>query len=686
MPANLWSNTNAPDSHKLQELAYRSNLLGQDRSVCNLYTGSTSAKTVESDHMGRAIDVLWVKGSGSDLADITEHGFAGLKLEEMLPLFERTNMTDEEMVDYLNRTTLEPGRPRQSIEALLHAFVPARHVDHTHPDAIISLACSPNGEQIMREIYGDRAVLVPYLRPGFALARQIGVAVHADPRLECVIMGNHGLVTWGETSRECYENTLRIIGEAEAYITPGVGAEPFGRRVVELLGTDKRRSLAAQVLPVIRSAIHVDQHGILAFDDASDVLEFVCAAESRTLAQAGAACPDQLAHTKHVPLWIDWQPGEGVDALIERIKSGVADFAAAYQAYFEAYRVGEDCMFPPTPRVILIPGLGMITTGADVPGSDVARRLYHGAIAVMRGARALGGFVSLTPAEAYAVEYWPLELYTRSLHPTPKSLHGRVALVTGAASGIGRAIARRFAAEGACVVIADVDAEGAEVVANELVETYGAKRGLAVHCDVTNEAAVIAAFRTMVLEYGGADIVVNNAGIASSAPIEETSLALWQRNHAILATGYFLVAREAFRLWRTQGIGGNLIIVSSKNAVAAPRNAAAYGSAKAAEVHLARCLAEEGGTAGIRVNTILPDAVLAGTRIYSSAWRNERAATYGIAPDQLEAFYRARTTLKVNVLPEDVAEAALFFASDRSSKTTGAILTVDGGVATAYVR
>ncbi|HEV7216467.1 MAG TPA: bifunctional aldolase/short-chain dehydrogenase [Chloroflexota bacterium] len=686
MAANLWNDADAAGRCGLAALVYRSNLLGRDRTLVNVYGGNTSVKVQEQDHVGRAVDVLWVKGSGSDLATITAAGFAGLKLDEVLPLFAREAMSDEEMVAYLDRTMFEPGRPRQSIETLLHAFVPAPHVDHTHPDAIISLACAPDGERIMREIYGQRAAWVPYIRPGFTLAQQIGAAVRGYPALECVVMGKHGLVTWGATAQECYVNTLRIIGEAEAYITTRIGADRSDQLLVEPLPAEDRANLWARLLPVIRGGVSAERRAILRFDDASDVLHFVGSREGKALSQAGAACPDHLVHTKRLPLWLDWQPAEGEDRLLDRVRSSIAAYAADYKSYFEAHREPSDRPFPAAPRVILVPGLGMVTTGPDAQAADVTGQLYHRAIAVMRGARALGGFTTLSPAESFAVEYWPLELYKLSLKPAPKALHGRVALITGAASGIGRAIARRLAADGAHVVIADLNLAGAEQVADELLQHYGLGRGLAVACDVTSEEAVATAFTRTVLAHGGVDIVVNNAGIATSAPIEETSLALWERNQSVLATGYFLVAREAFRLCRAQGLGGSVIFIASKNAVAAGRNASAYSAAKAAELHLARCLAEEGGSAGIRVNSVLPDAVLSGSSIWDGQWRAERAATYGIAPEQLEEHYRARTTLRVNIFPEDIAEAVYFFATDNASKTTGGVLTVDGGVPTAYVR
>lgn len=688
---NRWNDAEAPQGDGLASLTYRSNLLGADRTLVNIYGGNTSTKSVEKDHLGRDVTVLWVKGSGSDIASITEKGFAGLKLDEVLPLFDRPSMTDEEMTAYLDRTTFEPGRPRQSIETLLHAFVPAKHVDHTHPDAIIAIACTPDGQEIMREIYGDRAAWVDYIRPGFTLSQQIGAAVRENPNLEAVVMGKHGLVTWGDTSKESYETTLRIIGEAQAYLDAHRQEQPFGGARVQSVSDEEAQTLLAAVLPILRGAMKAsaDQNSrpvILNVDRSPEVLEFVNSNAAAQLSQVGAACPDHLVHTKRVPLFLDWTPEQGKDALIQAAKEGVERFKAEYAAYFEENRAEGDVMFTPSPRVVLIPGLGMVNSGPDAQGADVSRQLYLRAIQVMKSASALGGFVSLTAAESYAVEYWPLELYKLSLKPAPKVYEGHVALVTGAASGIGRAIARRLAQDGAHIVIADLNADGGAEVAGELVKTRGYRRATSVSMNVTDEAQVQGAYTHAVLNYGGVDMVVNNAGIASSAPIEETSLDMWNKNQSILSTGYFLVAREAFKVLRAQGTGGNLVFIGSKNSVAAGKNAAAYSAAKAAELHLARCLAEEGGAAGIRVNSVLPDGILAGSSIWDGRWRAERAATYGIEPDKLEEFYRNRTTLKVNVFPEDIAEAVAYLGSPAAGKTTGGVLTVDGGVPIAYVR
>lgn len=682
-PTNLWNDAEAPAGDGLASLTYRSRLLGADRTLVNIYGGNTSVKSDEIDHVGRTVPVLWVKGSGSDIASITEKGFAGLKLDEVLPLFDRASMTDEEMIAYLDRTAFETGRPRQSIETLLHAFVPGKHVDHTHPDAIIAIACTPNGPEVMREIYGDRAAWVDYIRPGFTLSQQIGAAVRENPEIECVVMGKHGLVTWGPDSKTCYETTLRIIGEAQAYLDAHASNAPFGGPAVETVSEEERRKLLLALLPVLRGAMAGDRKVVLEVDTSDAVMEFVNSRDAKELSQVGAACPDHLVHTKRVPLFIDWTPSEGVEALLEKAKTSVAAFKAEYAAYFEANKTEGDKMFAPSPRIVLIPGVGMITAGPDAQGADVSKQLYHRAIVVMKGSTSLSGFCSLSAPESYAIEYWPLELYKLSLKPAPKVLEGHVALITGAASGIGRATALRLARDGAHVVIADLNYDGGTAVAGEIA---GHRRAIAVKMDVTSEEAVQAAYEAAILAFGGVDIVVNNAGIASSAPIEETTLADWNRNQSILSTGYFLVAREAFRLMRKQGTGGGLVFICSKNSVAAGKNAAAYSTAKAAELHLARCLAEEGGDAGIRVNSVLPDGVLSGSSIWDGRWRAERAATYGLQPDQLEEHYRKRTTLKVNVVPDDIAEAVAFFVGPNSSKTTGGVLTVDGGVPIAYVR
>jgi len=689
MPKNLWDAEKAARlAPGLDELVYRSNLLGADRSVANWGGGNTSMKTVIKDFRGRDTNVMYVKGSGSDLATMQAKHFTGLRLDDILPLMERDAMTDEEMVAYLAHTMIDARHPRASIETLLHAFLPFKHVDHTHPDAIIAICCADNGRQIAEEIYGDRFVWVPYVRPGFTLSKMIAQGVRANPKAELVLMEKHGLVTWGETSEEAYHNTLRIIGEAERYIEERVNEKTlFGGQKYEALPPEERRKVLARLLPVVRGAVSKGRRMILTWDDSDDVLRYVNSRDAKELSQVGAACPDHLVHTKRTPCFIDWDPAGGaVDGPAAKVNESIAAYQEEYAAYFERNKNEGDKMMEPSPRVILIPGIGMINTGKSWAMAQVSGQLYHRAIAVMRGATTLGKFVSLNENESYNVEYWPLELYKLTLAPPEAEFSRKVAYITGGAGGIGSETARRLAEEGSHLVLADLNEEGARKVADEINAKYGEHRAIAVKVDVTSEEMVRASYEEAVLNYGGVDIVVNNAGLATSSPFDETSLKEWNLNISVLGTGYFLVAREAFKLMKAQGLGGSMVFIGSKNSIYAGKNATAYSAAKALEVHLARCIAAEGGEYGIRVNSILPDAVLQGSQIWNSSWRNERAAAYGIEPDQLEEYYRKRTVLQVNVLPRDIAEGVAFFASSKAEKTTGCMLTVDGGVAAAFTR
>lgn len=689
MVQSLWNPSEASkQENALDQLVYRSNIIGADRRVCNWGGGNTSAKTVVKDFRGRDVEVMYVKGSGSDLASMKAGNFTGLRMDDIRPLFEKDEMPDEEMVAYLVNCMIDVKHPRASIETLLHAFLPFKHVDHTHPDSIISLCCADNGKELAKEIFGERFVWVPYIRPGFKLSMMIAEGVLANPNAELVLMEKHGLVTWGETSEEAYAQTIKIISEAEAFIEARVNAATlFGGVKHAALPADVRRSIAAQVMPTIRGAVSDAKKMILSFDDADDVLTFVGGESSPKLSQVGAACPDHLVHTKVVPLFIDWTPNaDDVEGLKAILKESVAAYKEQYKAYFERNKNEGDVMFEPAPRVILIPGVGMINTGKSWAMSQVSGALYHRAIAVMRGATALGEFVSLSENESYNVEYWPLELYKLTLAPAEAEFSRKVSFITGGAGGIGSETARRLVSEGAHVVLADLNLEGAEKIAAEINARYGDNRAIAVKMDVTNEEAVQAAYAATALAYGGVDIIVNNAGLATSSPFEETSLKEWNLNMNVLGTGYFLVAREAFKMMKEQAVGGSMVFIGSKNSVYAGKNATAYSAAKALEAHLARCIAAEGGEHGIRVNTILPDAILQGSAIWNGSWRTERAAAYGIEPDQLEEYYRKRTTLLVNIYPRDIAEGVAFFASSKAEKTTGCMLTIDGGVPAAFTR
>ncbi len=686
MTKNLWSNKEAPKTDGLANLRYRSNLFGADSSVCNIYGGNTSAKLIEKNHMGKDVEVLWVKGSGSDLSTITEEGFAGLRMADIMPLLNRKDMTDEAMVAYLSHTIHAVGRPRQSIETLLHAFSPFKHVDHTHPDSVISIASSPNGKKLSKELWGERAIWLDYIRPGFMLSKWIGDAIRANDKAELVVMGKHGMVSWGETSKESYYNTISIIQEADQFIKDKAKAKKIFVSSAIKLSSKKREDILNQILPILRGLISTKKPAILQIDNSKRVLEFVNSKVAKKLSQVGAACPDHLVHTKMQPLFIDWQPEQGIDKLRNKLAPAVANFVKRYQSYFDNNKSKSDKLLNPYPRVILIPSIGMITTGSNAQAADVSAQLYHRAINAMEGSEVIGKFRSLSAAESFAIEYWPLELYKASLKPKAKEMAGKVAVITGAASGIGRATALRLAQDHAHVAIFDINLKAAQKLAKEINDTHGYKRAMAVKSDVRIEKEVIKAFKEVVLEYGGVDTVVSNAGISISAPVEETTVENWDKMNDIMGRGYFLVSREAFRIWKKQNIGGSLIFVASKNSVVAGKNAAAYSAVKASELHLARCLAEEGGAFGIRVNSVMPDAVLQGSNIWNSGWRENRAKAYGIKPAELDDFYKNRTTLKVAVYPENIAEAISFLAGPRASRTTGGVITVDGGVAPAYMR
>jgi rhamnulose-1-phosphate aldolase/alcohol dehydrogenase len=691
-PDDRWDDDAARADDALDGLVYRSNLLGADRALANQGGGNTSAKQTVPDHLGRGIRLLWVKGSGTDLATIGVAGFAGLRLEELLPLRERDEMDDAAMVEYLLRTATRPDQPRPSIETLLHAFIPAAHVDHTHPDAVIALTSTPDGRRLAAETFGEEAVWLDYERPGFAMSRRIAGRLEAAPHARAVLLERHGLVTWGATSEESYRATIEFVTRAaDAIAAAGSGRFGLGGQAVTELRDITAEVVLADSLPALRGALLQDADGVvLEVDRSPEAVAFASSARAPEVSQVGAPCPDHLIHTKHKPLVVDFDP-ESVDAhaLRAAFRDGVDRYSLWYRGYYARHLDEETRRFPidpAGPRVTVVPGVGIVTSGSDAAQARLSRDLYHRAIAVQDTAEALGGFHSLSEAEAFAIEYWPLERFKLAQAPPRGELAGRVAVITGGGSGIGRAAARKLASLGAHVVVGDLHADRAQEVADEIETALGARRALAVEVDVTREDAVQEMARRTVIAYGGLDILVASAGLATSAPVTETTLEDWERNFAVLARGYFLAAREAFRILQAQGAGGSIVFVASKNALVAGANASAYSSAKAASLHLARCLAEEGGPDRIRVNTVNPDAVIQGSSIWSSEWMAERASTYGVSEEGLEEFYRGRTKLGVSVYPEDVAEAIAFLAGPRSAKSTGNILNVDGGVSAAYPR
>jgi rhamnulose-1-phosphate aldolase/alcohol dehydrogenase len=610
-------------------------------------------------------------------------------------------MGDQEMVDYLARCLQEPGSPRPSIETLLHGFLDADAVIHTHADAIVGLTNTERGREVVEDLFGKETVWVPYRRPGFRLSKEVWGAIRARPEARAIVLEKHGLSTWAPTLKDAYLATIDLVTRAEERLRDAARARrAFGPPAVAAPDAETRKRVALEVAPVLRGMLGRDRRVVLRFDDGEDIRELASAPEAARLTQIGPATPDHTIYSKRLACFVPLGDPASPAAVVEALRAAVPRFVRDYTAYFETHRHGElmkpgaaaaapavtPALTDPYPRVVLLPGLGMFTSGKDARTAGIVADIYHHTAWVIRAASALAPYASLTAQDAFNVEFWPLELYKLQMAPPEKELARRVALVTGSASGIGRAVARRLAKEGAHVVVTDLDGEGARRVADEIAADAGPARPLGVRLDVTSEASVDAAVAAAVSAYGGLDIVVSNAGIAHAAAIDRMALADWERSFAVNATGHFLVTRAALRVLKAQGLGGSLVFVATKNVMSPGKDFAAYSASKAAEAQLAKVAALEGGPHGIRVNLVNPDAVFRDSGLWSAEIREERARAQGIAVEEIEDFYRKRNLLGVSVLPEDVAEAVLFLASDRAAKTTGCTLTVDGGVRDAFPR
>jgi rhamnulose-1-phosphate aldolase/alcohol dehydrogenase len=679
---NLWDKTKADALGEADRLVYRSNLLGSDKRVTNFGGGNTSSKIWEKDPLtGENVEVLWVKGSGGDNATIKRDGFATLYMEKLRALKKlyRGLAHEDEMVDYLPHCTFNLNPRAASIDTPLHAFVPKPYVDHMHPDACIAIAAAKDSMALTQKVFGGAIGWLPWKKPGFELGLWLEKFCIENPKARGVILESHGLFTWGDTPVECYETTLWAINTAAEWLAAQQkGKISFGGEVVKSLGADDRRAKAAQLMPIIRGLISGGAPMVGHFDDQAAVLEFVNSNELKPLAALGTSCPDHFLRTKICPLVVEDE---------SKLAEEVAAYRKNYEAYYNACkRPNSPAMRDANPVVFLIPQVGMITFAKDKATARISGEFYVNAINVMRGASSVSIYQGLPQQEAFDIEYWLLEEAKLQRMPKPKSLAGRVALVTGGAGGIGKATAARMLREGACVVLADFDKTALEAAQGELVSAFGKDFVGSTLIDVTKEEQVISGFASAALQFGGVDILVSNAGIASSAPVTETTLALWNKNMDILSTGYFLVSREAFKLFEQQKMGGNIVFVASKNGLAASPNAAAYCTAKGAEIHLARCLALEGAEKQIRVNVVNPDAVLRGSKIWAGEWLEQRASTYKTDKEGLEEMYRQRSMLKRSVFPEDIAEAIYFFASEASAKSTGNIINVDAGNAQAFTR
>lgn len=680
----------APASHpEVAALLERAHRIGSDPRNTNYAGGNTSVKATGADPVtGGETELLWVKGSGGDLGTLKEEGLAVLRLDRVRALKEVYPGVgrEDEMVAAFDYCLHGKGGAAPSIDTAMHALVEAAHVDHLHPDSGIALACAADGEKLTARCFGDKVAWVGWRRPGFQLGLDIAAVKEANPQAVGVVLGGHGITAWGATSDACERNALWMIRTAETFLREHGKDEPFGAVLPDRtpLPAEERRARAAALAPVIRGLASTDRPQVGHFTDAGPVLDFLSRAAHPRLAALGTSCPDHFLRTKVSPLVLDLPADAPVAEAVERLTELHGEYREAYRAYYDRHAVpGSPAMRGADPAIVLVPGVGMFSFGQDKQTARVAGEFYLNAINVMRGAEAVSSYTPIEESEKFRIEYWELEEAKLRRMPEAKPLATRVALVTGAGSGIGRAIAHRLAAEGACVVVADQNAGSAAAVAQDL---GGPDRAVAVTVDVTGEEQIVEAFRTAVLAFGGVDLVVNNAGISLSKPLLETTAHDWDLQHDIMARGSFLVAREAARVMRAQGIGGDIVYIVSKNAVFAGPSNIAYSAAKADQAHQVRLLAAELGADGIRVNGVNPDGVVRGSGIFAGGWGAQRAATYGIEEEKLGEFYAQRTLLKREVLPEHVANAVFALTGGDLTHTTGLHIPVDAGVAAAFLR
>lgn len=681
---NRWDDSRAGGMSQPQLLLYRSNLLGADKRITNFGGGNTSAKVDATDPLtGETVRVLWVKGSGGDLGSMQLGGFSTLymkKLDALKSLYRGLDHEDE-MVGYLPHCNFNLNPRAASIDTPLHAYLPYTHIDHLHPDAVIAIAAADRSQELTHDCYGDEIGWLPWQRPGYDLGLKLEAIARENPAMKGVVLGGHGLFTWAEDARDCYELSLRIIQQAQDWLDSQTTGPSFGGPRTQPLAPSAGDTAITRLMPRIRGRIGQNERKIGHISTAPEVMEFVNSTRLDELAALGTSCPDHFLRTKIRPLVL---PADSDDSALDAL---LADYAKDYAGYYERCKHPDSpAIRDPNPVIYLVPGVGMLSFAKDKATARIASEFYTNAINVMRGASGIDRYVGLSEQEAFNIEYWLLEEAKLQRMPKPKSLAGRVALITGGAGGIGQATAHRLAGEGACVMLTDRDAEPLHQAEAALKESVGSDMVRSFVADVTNEAAMRALLATTLREFGGIDILVANAGLASASAFEDTSLEDWERNLGVLAKGAFLIGREAFSAMKTQGLGGSIITIGSKNALAASAGASAYCAGKAAAVHLTRCMALEGAPHGIRANVVNPDAVLKGSRIWQGDWRKAREDSYQAEGDALDEVYRNRSLLKRSVFPEDIAEAVFFLASDAASKSTGNVINVDAGNANAFTR
>ena len=693
----LWDEKKASEmaGDEVALLVYRSNLLGADLRLTNYGGGNTSCKAMTKDPLtGNEVEVMWVKGSGGDLGTMKRNGLAALYVDRMRSLSNvyRGLNHEDEMVALFNHCIYDLDSKAPSIDTALHGFLPFKHIDHLHPDAAIAIAASKDGEKITKELFDGKIGWVPWQRPGFDLGLQLKKCLDENPGIIGIMLGSHGLFTWGDTAYESYINTLDVIEKCAQFLQDSIAKKKFdfGGVKIKSLEPAERLAQAANLAPILRGFCSSKTKMIGHFSDDSRVLEFINSNDLSRLAPMGTSCPDHFLRTKIAPLVLNLAPNENLSDL-NSIKSTIEPLFVEYRKLYANYY--EACKHPNSPAirdanpvVILYPGVGMFTFAKDKQTARVAAEFYINAINVMKGAEAISSYTSLPRQEAFNIEYWLLEEAKLMRMPKPKALSGRIALITGSGGGIGKAIAKKFAEEGACVVLSDNNLERLEAARNEFISLFGKDNVAATMLDVTVSSTVSESFKTASLSFGGIDLIVNNAGLSISKTIEEHTEADWDILYDVLVKGQFLVTQQAVGIMKKQSIGGDILNIVSKNALVSGPNNAGYGSAKAAQLHLSRLNAAELGKDKIRVNVVNPDAVIAGSNIWSGGWAEGRAKAYGVKVEELPQYYAGRTLLNEIILPEDIANACFAYVSGLLNKSTGNTINVDGGIATSFVR
>ncbi len=693
----LWDDAKAAElaGDEVALLVYRSNLLGADLRLTNYGGGNTSCKAMAKDPLtGKEVEVMWVKGSGGDLGTMKRGGLAALYVDRLRSLknIYRGIEHEDEMVELFNHCIYDLASKAPSIDTPLHGFLPFKHIDHLHPDAAIAIAAAKDGEKITKELFNGTIGWVKWQKPGFELGLMLKQCLDANPGIRGIMLGSHGLFTWGDTAYESYINTLEVIERCAEYLQDNIAKQKsiFGGAKLQSLPEADRKSQAAALAPVLRGFCSSQNRMIGHFTDDARVLEYINSNDLDRLAPLGTSCPDHFLRTKISPLVLNLEAGEDLSD-VKKIKEKINPLFEAYRAMYAEYyntckHPNSPAMRDPNPVVIIYPGVGMFTFAKDKQTARVAAEFYINAINVMKGAEAISEYTSLPRQEAFNIEYWLLEEAKLQRMPQPKALSGKVALITGSGGGIGKAIAKRFAEEGACVILNDMNAERLAEAKEEFVKQFGKDVVAADVLDVTKEATILDTLVTATLAFGGVDIIVNNAGLSISKSIEDHTEKDWDILYDVLVKGQFVVTQKAVEVMRKQGIGGDILNIVSKNALVSGPNNAGYGSAKAAQLHLSRLNAAELGKDKIRVNVVNPDAVIAGSNIWSGGWAEGRAKAYGITVEELPAYYAGRTLLNEIILPEDIANACFAFAGGLLNKSTGNVLNVDGGVANAFVR